>query len=185
VESGLPKSNDSDRDYPKVTRQLHPDDKCPSGSSSDPSGIPEGKTGTVYLDDIGVHPPRLNVHISDDSRQRKEKLSSRTQMCLLLGYSTQTKGYKLLNLRTGSVTTSRGGSMKAHEQYTVQSLYVEKLLLNTYAYGDFHRYPSRAYPDNNADVRGAARRSCCAARGPDGETSCCWNSTSRFDCNLT
>jgi len=59
VESGLPKSNDSDRDYHKVTRQLHPDDKCPSGSSSDPSVIPEGKTGTVHLDDKGVHPPRL------------------------------------------------------------------------------------------------------------------------------
>jgi hypothetical protein len=59
VESGLPKSNDSDRDYHKVTRQLHPDDKCPSGNSSDPSVIPEGKTGTVHLDDKGVHPPRL------------------------------------------------------------------------------------------------------------------------------
>jgi len=60
VESGLPKSNDSNRDYHKVTRQLHPDDKCPSGSSSDPSVIPEGKPGTVHLDDKGVHPPRLS-----------------------------------------------------------------------------------------------------------------------------
>jgi hypothetical protein len=68
VESGLPKSNDSDRDYHKVTRQLHPDDKCPSGSSSDPSVIPEGKTGTVHLDDKGVHPPRLKDPITSKKR---------------------------------------------------------------------------------------------------------------------
>jgi len=59
VESGLSKSNDSDKGYHKVTRQLHPDDKCPSESSSDPSVIPEGKIGTVHLDDKGVHPPLL------------------------------------------------------------------------------------------------------------------------------
>ncbi|POM61971.1 putative Polyprotein [Phytophthora palmivora] len=82
----------------------------------------------------------VHAHIPDDSPQRKEKLSARTQLCLLLSYSKQTKGYKLLNLRTGSVLTCRGGNMKAHEQYTVDSAYVEKLLLNTYDYGD-HTLP--------------------------------------------
>jgi hypothetical protein len=77
VESGLSKSNDSDKGYHKVTRQLHPDDKCPSGSSSDPSVIPEGKTGTVHLDDKGVHPPRLRYARSIAALSKEPSLPKR------------------------------------------------------------------------------------------------------------
>ncbi|OWZ12044.1 polyprotein, partial [Phytophthora megakarya] len=56
---------------------------------------------------------------------------------ILLDYSKQTKGYKLLNLCTGSFTTCRGGNMKAHELYTVHTMYMEKLLTSTYSYGDY------------------------------------------------
>ncbi|POM65471.1 Hypothetical protein PHPALM_18805 [Phytophthora palmivora] len=83
----------------------------------------------------------VHAHIPDDSRQRKEKLSSRTQLYLLLGYSIKTKGYKQLNRRTGSVTTCRGGNMNSHEQYTVHYVYIKNLLLNTYEYGD-HELPA-------------------------------------------
>lgn len=83
----------------------------------------------------------VHMHIPDAARQRKEKLSSRTQLCLLLGYSSSTNGYKLINLRNGSVTTCRGGNMKAHEQFTVDSIYVENLLQNTFAYG-VHELPA-------------------------------------------
>lgn len=83
----------------------------------------------------------VHMHIPDAARQRKEKLSSRRQLCLLLGYSSSTNGYKLINLRNGYVTTCRGGNMKAHEQFTVDSIYVENLLQNTFAYG-VHELPA-------------------------------------------
>ncbi|OWY91327.1 polyprotein [Phytophthora megakarya] len=60
-----------------------------------------------------------------------------TRLCLLLGYSKQTKGYNVLNLCTGSVTTCRDGNMKTHALYTVHTMYMEKLLANTYSYGDY------------------------------------------------
>ncbi|OWY97637.1 hypothetical protein PHMEG_00031789 [Phytophthora megakarya] len=60
--------------------------------------------------------------------------------------------------------------MKAREEYTVYSVYVENLLLNTYEYGD-HELPAGipTVPDYNAYVRGAISRHLCTACSPDGE----------------
>ncbi|KAG4061236.1 hypothetical protein PC123_g3854 [Phytophthora cactorum] len=47
----------------------------------------------------------------------------------------ETTGYKLMDLRTGAVTTKRSGNVHFHEKFTVARDYVRRLLLNTYQNG--------------------------------------------------
>jgi hypothetical protein len=72
------------------------------------------------------------VRIPPESRQRKEKLAQRARMCLLLGFSMNTKGYKLLDLVTRQVTTDRREHVHFYEGYTAEGGYVRKLLENTF-----------------------------------------------------
>ncbi|KAE9008015.1 hypothetical protein PR001_g16820 [Phytophthora rubi] len=55
----------------------------------------------------------------------------------MLGYSSSTKGYKLLDLRTGSVLLRRSGNVFCHECFTVAQAYVRQLLMNTYKHGAY------------------------------------------------
>ncbi|OWY92943.1 polyprotein [Phytophthora megakarya] len=78
-----------------------------------------------------------HAHIQYTSRQRKEKLSTRVRTCILLGYSLEKKGYKLLDVKTGCVLTARDGNIRFHEAFTVARDYIEKLLLNSFFRGDY------------------------------------------------
>ena len=51
--------------------------------------------------------------------------------CLLLGYSNDTKGYQLINLKTGKMDTQRLGNLHLYEAVTVEASYV-RLLLNLF-----------------------------------------------------
>lgn len=77
------------------------------------------------------------MRVPPESRPRKEKLASRTEMCLLLGYGVDTKGYKMMNLCTGGIRTCRLENALFHEEFTCESSYVKKLLKNVFLYGDY------------------------------------------------
>lgn len=53
------------------------------------------------------------------------------RMCSLLGYATGTKGYQLLGVKAGAVVTARAGNIRFHEEFTVESGCIDKLLQNT------------------------------------------------------
>jgi hypothetical protein len=84
-----------------------------------------------------------HVHISDASRQSKQKLRTRARTCILLGYATAKKGYKLLDVKTGSVITARAGNIRFHEEFTIEGGYLDKLLQHAFFRAD-HELP--AYP---------------------------------------
>ncbi|OWY96979.1 polyprotein, partial [Phytophthora megakarya] len=81
------------------------------------------------------------VRIPPESRQRKEKLQSRARLCLLLGCSDSTKGYKFLDLITSQVVTAQGGNIRFHEAFTANGDYVKQLLENAFL-GCAHELPS-------------------------------------------
>lgn len=74
--------------------------------------------------------------VPPESRQRKEKLQPRTKTCLFLGYSTDTKGYKMPDLQTGAVTTHRLENMRFEEAVTVEHTYITQLIENAFMYGE-------------------------------------------------
>lgn len=53
-------------------------------------------------------------------------------MCLLLGYSVDTKGYKLMNLQPGAIRTCRLEDSLFQEDFTCESEYVLHLVQNTF-----------------------------------------------------
>ncbi|OWZ07584.1 Retrotransposon protein [Phytophthora megakarya] len=63
-----------------------------------------------------------------DKVNRASKLSRRGAPTLMVGYASKTKGYRLLDLNTGTISEHRRQNVKFYEQTTVASEYVEKLL---------------------------------------------------------
>ncbi|OWY90747.1 polyprotein, partial [Phytophthora megakarya] len=57
------------------------------------------------LDDLRTWGCLAHVRIPPESRQKKEKLSPRARLCLLLGYGVSTPGYKFIDLVTAQVVT--------------------------------------------------------------------------------
>jgi hypothetical protein len=64
-------------------------------------------------------------------------------VCLLLGYSESTKGYKFLDLTTSGVVTAQSGNVRFHEEFSVDDIYMQHLLENAFLDGD-HELPETA-----------------------------------------
>ncbi|KAE9170869.1 hypothetical protein PF005_g27386 [Phytophthora fragariae] len=79
----------------------------------------------------------VHAHIPAEKTSTRDKLDPRAELALLLGYSSNTKGYKLLNLKTGGVLQRRSGNVFCHERFTVAQAYVRQLLLNAYKHGAY------------------------------------------------
>ncbi|GMF49057.1 unnamed protein product [Phytophthora fragariaefolia] len=92
------------------------------------------------LDDLRTWGCIAHVRVPPESRQKKEKLEPRARLCLLLGYSDNTIGYKFLDLMTAQVVTARGGNVTFHEEYMTDGTYVRHLMQNAFADGD-HKLP--------------------------------------------
>ncbi|KAE9333010.1 hypothetical protein PR003_g14232 [Phytophthora rubi] len=67
-----------------------------------------------------------------DKVYRKSKLSMKGAPALMVGYATQTKGYRLLDMTTGVISEHRHENVKFYEETTVDRWYVEKLLNEVY-----------------------------------------------------
>ncbi|OWZ09748.1 polyprotein [Phytophthora megakarya] len=59
-------------------------------------------------------------------------MSRRGAPTLMVGYASKTKGYRLLDLNTGTISEHRRQNVKFYEQTTVASEYVKKLLNMVY-----------------------------------------------------
>ena len=70
-----------------------------------------------------------------DRKYRKGKLSVRAVPTLMMGCASSTKGYRLLNLFTGSVVEARGENVKFYEGHTVSGRYTAALLEEKYDRG--------------------------------------------------
>ncbi|OWZ10539.1 polyprotein [Phytophthora megakarya] len=92
------------------------------------------------LGDLCICDCLAHVRIPPESRQKKEELSPRAKLCLLLGYGVSTPGYKFIDLVTAQVVTARGGNVRFHEVFTCNITYVKQLLENAYLVGD-HELP--------------------------------------------
>ncbi|GMF22803.1 unnamed protein product [Phytophthora fragariaefolia] len=88
------------------------------------------------LDDLRIWGCIAHMRVPPESRQKKEKLEPRARLCLLLGYSNNTIGYKFMDLMTAQVVTARGGNVTFHEEYTTDGTYVRHLMQNAFADGD-------------------------------------------------
>ncbi|OWZ04852.1 polyprotein [Phytophthora megakarya] len=96
------------------------------------------------LDDLRTCGCLAHVRIPPESIQKKEKLSPRVRLSLLLGYETSTPGYKFLDLVTALVVTARGGNVRFHEEFTCEGTYAKQLLENAYLDGD-HGLPENVH----------------------------------------
>lgn len=61
-----------------------------------------------------------------------QKLSSHGTPCLVIGYATETKGYRLLHLEKGMIVEARTENLKFYEHKAVPGAYVQLLLDNVY-----------------------------------------------------
>ena len=78
----------------------------------------------VYL---AIHP---------DTRERKDKLSSRVRPALLISYASDTKGYKVLELPSCKVSTHRAENLHFEEGITVDGQYMADAIANRFLDGD-------------------------------------------------
>lgn len=99
------------------------------------SALPKGKTPYELLygkrPDLGVLRTwgcLVQARIEPASCRDMDKLDARTDMCILLGYSHNTKGIKLLSLKDGGVRTSRLENVFCHEKFTASRDCVERAL---------------------------------------------------------
>jgi transposase InsO family protein len=74
--------------------------------------------------------------IQEESRGKKEKLDQRSEPALLVGYSSNTKGYLLLAIPSCKILKHRAENLKFMEPFTLTPEFAEKMLLNAYFYGD-------------------------------------------------
>jgi hypothetical protein len=101
------------------------------------SALPDGKTPYEALHDKKPDMSQLRTwgclvqaRINPEVRGRKAKLESRTDMCIMLGYSYNTVGVKLLSMRDGGVRTCRLENAFFHEQFTVAHDHVHRMLFD-------------------------------------------------------
>ena len=83
-------------------------------------------------------------YITTEKRSRaiSKKLAARGKAYLFVGYSTLShNGYRLLDLTTGAIQEQRFENIVFHEDYTVSSDHVQKLLENKYC-GNYHTIPT-------------------------------------------
>ncbi|GMF22640.1 unnamed protein product [Phytophthora fragariaefolia] len=70
------------------------------------------------------------VYLLKKKREAEGHIQVLARLCLLLGYSDNTIGYKFMGLMTAQVETARGGNVTFHEEYTTDGTYMWHLMQN-------------------------------------------------------
>jgi hypothetical protein len=96
------------------------------------------------------------MRVPPETRAKKEKLASRTDMCLFLGYGSNTKGYKMMNLRSGGIRTCQLENALFHEDFTSESSYVKMSLKKTFMEGDYTLPPDLPIVHMKSDMESNA-----------------------------